>query len=250
MAAKSFDYIIVGAGSAGCILAGRLSEDRAVSVLLLEAGGHDNHPYIKVPLGLGKLHDHKMFDWGYDYEAEPNIGGRKIEAMRGKVIGGSSTINVMAYVRGNRGDYERWARKGAKGWSYAEVLPYFRRSETFDGGEDTWRGGDGPLGVIIGNAPDPLWDDWLDAAKHAGHNVNRDFNGREQLGFSRSQYTIRNGRRCSAAVAFLHPARRRPNLTVETDAYVDPGAARRQARDRRQLRARRRDPHRICRRAR
>lgn len=220
MAAKGFDYIIVGAGSAGCVLAGRLTEGGAKSVLLLEAGGHDNHPYIKVPLGLGKLHDHKMFDWGYDYEAEPNMGGREIEAMRGKVIGGSSSINVMAYVRGNRGDYDRWERKGAQGWTYKDVLPYFRRMETFEGGEDTWRGGSGPLGVIVGRAPDPIWDDWLEAAGAAGYQVNDDFNGKEQLGFARSQYTIRNGRRCSAAVAFLHPARNRANLTVETDAYA------------------------------
>lgn len=220
MAAKGYDYIIVGAGSAGCVLAGRLTEGGTKSVLLLEAGGRDNHPYIKVPLGLGKMHDHKMFDWGYDYEPEPNMGGREIEAMRGKVIGGSSSINVMAYVRGNRGDYDRWDRKGAKGWTYKEVLPYFRRMETFDGGEDTWRGGDGPLGVIIGNPPDPIWDDWLEAARDGGYAINRDFNGKEQLGFSRSQYTIKNGRRCSAAVAFLHPARNRPNLTVETNAFA------------------------------
>jgi choline dehydrogenase-like flavoprotein len=220
MAAKGYDYIIVGAGSAGCVLAGRLSEGGQRSVLLLEAGGRDSHPYIKVPLGLGKLHDNKMYDWGYDYEPEPNMGGRQIEAMRGKVIGGSSSINVMAYVRGNRGDYDRWDRKGAKGWSYTDVLPYFKRMETFEGGEDTWRGGSGPLGVIVGRAPDPIWDDWLEDAKAAGYQVNDDFNGKEQLGFSRSQYTIRNGRRCSAAVAFLHPARTRANLTVETNAYA------------------------------
>ena len=219
MAVKSFDYIIVGAGSAGCVLANRLTEDGA-SVLLLEAGGRDNHPYIKVPLGLGRMHDNKMFDWGYDFEAEPNLGGRKVEAMRGKILGGSSTINVMAYVRGNRGDYDRWERLGAKGWSYADVLPYFKRCETFEGGEDNWRGGSGPLGVTVGRAQDPLWDDWLDAARLAGYAVNDDFNGKEQLGFSRSQYTIRNGRRQSASYAFLRPAMTRPNLTVEIQALA------------------------------
>ena len=219
MATRSYDYIIVGAGSAGCVLANRLTVDGA-AVLLLEAGGRDDHPYIKVPLGLGLMHDSKMFDWGYDFEPEPNLGGRKVEAMRGKVLGGSSSINVMAYVRGNRGDYDRWERMGAKGWSYSDVLPYFRRCETFEGGEDSWRGGSGPLGVTIGRARDPLWDDWLDAAKLAGYNITPDFNGQEQLGFSRSQYTIWNGRRSSASVAFLRPALNRSNLTVETKALA------------------------------
>lgn len=217
---ERYDFIIVGAGSAGCVLADRLTEDGRAEVLLLEAGGPDNHPYVKVPLGLGKMHDRKMFDWGYDFEPEPNLGGREVEAMRGKVLGGSSTINVMAYVRGNRGDFDRWDRNGAKGWSYADVLPYFQRSEAFNGGADTWRGGEGPLGVIRAYPKDPLWDDWENAGKSAGHNISPDFNGKEQLGFSRSQYTIRNGRRSSAASAFLHHAMKRPNLTVKTSALA------------------------------
>lgn len=220
MQKNGYDYIIVGAGSAGCVLANRLTEDATSKVLLLEAGGPDNHPYIKVPLGIGKMHSRKMFDWGYDFEPEPNLGGREIEAMRGKVLGGSSSINVMAYVRGNRGDYARWERNGAKGWSYADVLPYFKRSETFNGGGDTWRGQDGPLGVVRAFPKDSLWNDWEDAAKSAGHEILSDHNGQEQLGFSRSQYTIRNGRRSSASSAFLHPAMKRPNLTVKTSALA------------------------------
>ena len=128
-----YDYIIVGAGSAGCVLANRLSEDAAARVLLIEAGGRDWHPYIHIPLGLGRMHDRRMFDWGYQTDPEPNLNNRRIEAMRGKVLGGSSSINVMAYTRGNPGDYDRWAQKGARGWSYADVLPYFRRCETLAG---------------------------------------------------------------------------------------------------------------------
>jgi 4-pyridoxate dehydrogenase len=217
---KGYDYIIVGAGSAGCVLAGRLSEDPAASVLLIEAGGRDLHPYIHIPLGMGKMHEHGMFNWGYHTEAEPNMNGRKIEAMRGKVLGGSSSINVMAYTRGNRGDYDRWAQKGAHGWSYADVLPYFRRCETWERGENTWRGGSGPIGTEFAKTRDPVYDAWLEAAKAAGFPVTDDYNGKQQEGFGRGQYTIRNGYRSSAATAYLKPAMSRPNLDVETGAHV------------------------------
>ena len=217
---KSYDYAIVGAGSAGCVLAYRLTADPAIRVLLLEAGGRDTHPLIHVPIGLGKMWERRMFDWGYDTEPEPGLDHRRIEAMRGKVLGGSSSINVMAYVRGHPGDYDRWARQGCPGWSYAEVLPYFKRCESWEQGENAWRGGHGPLGVIGSRNRDPLFDGWLEAAQEADWPFTEDYNGQEPEGFGRSQWTIRNGRRCSAAVAFLRPAMRRSNLTVETNALA------------------------------
>jgi 4-pyridoxate dehydrogenase len=216
----AYDYVIVGAGSAGCVLAYRLTADPSVRVLLLEAGGRDSHPFIHVPIGLGKIWERRMFDWGYDTEPEPRLDNRRIEAMRGKVLGGSSSINVMAYVRGNRGDYDRWERNGCRGWSYADVLPYFKRCESWEKGENTWRGGGGPLGVIDSRNRDPLFDAWLAAAQEADWPFTEDYNGKEQEGFGVGQWTIRAGRRCSAAVAFLRPAMRRPNLTVEVEALA------------------------------
>jgi len=215
-----YDYIIVGAGSAGCVLANRLSEDTAARVLLIEAGGRDKHPYIHIPLGLGRMHERRMFDWGYDTDPEPNLDNRRIEAMRGKVLGGSSSINVMAYTRGNPGDYDRWAQKGARGWSFADVLPYFRRCETWQGGEDAWRGGAGPLGTEFAKTKDPLYDAWLAAAKATGYPLTEDYNGRQPEGFGRAQFTIRDGRRSSSANAFLKPAHGRSNLTVAVNAQT------------------------------
>ena len=217
---SGYDYIIVGAGSAGCVLANRLSEDGAASVLLLEAGPPDRHPYISIPLGMGRMHDRAMFDWGYETEAEPNLNGRTIEAMRGKVLGGSSSINVMAYTRGNRGDYDRWAQKGARGWSYADVLPYFNRAETWEKGKNTWRGGEGPLGTQYAKTPDSIFDAWLEAAKQSGYPFTEDYNGKQQEGFGRGQYTIRGGYRSSAATAYLRPAKSRRNLDVVTGALA------------------------------
>jgi len=218
--AGSFDYIIVGAGSAGCTLANRLSADPDIRVLLLEAGGWDRHPFVKLLLGWGKVLLNRIYDWGYDGEPQDTMAGRRIECARGKVVGGSSTINAMAYVRGNRGDYARWTSYGLHGWSYDEVLPHFRRQESWEGGATLFRGGDGPIATRKSRYQDPLVDAYLQAAAASGHKLNDDYNAERQDGFSRMQMTIRNGRRESAATAYLHPVLVRKNLQVTVRAHV------------------------------
>ena len=214
-----YDYVIVGAGSAGCVLAARLSEDPGVKVALLEAGGQDTRPEIAMPIAFPMLLKSSV-DWDLYGEQEPGLGGRRLFLPRGKVIGGSGSINAMIYVRGNRADYDEWAAGGAEGWSYDEVLPYFKRSEDNERGENEFHGVGGPMSVSDSRAMSPLIEAMIEASVLAGHEHNPDFNGAVQEGVGRFQLTQRNGRRCSTAAAFLHPAEQRPNLDVLTDAMA------------------------------
>jgi choline dehydrogenase len=218
--AREFDYVIVGAGSAGCVLANRLSADGKHSVLLLEAGPKDTNIWIHVPLGYGKLFKEKTVNWMYQTEPEPELGGRQVFQPRGKVLGGSSSINGLLYVRGQHEDYDRWRQRGNSGWGYDDVLPYFRKAENQQRGGDKYHGVGGPLPVSDLGHPDPLSAAFIDAAAETGLPVNPDFNGATQEGAGFFQTTTQRGRRASTAYSYLRPAKGRSNLQVETLALA------------------------------
>lgn len=215
-----FDYVIVGAGSAGCVLANRLSADGKHSVLLLEAGPKDSNIWIHVPIGYGKLFKEKAVNWMYQTEPEPGLNGRQVFQPRGKVLGGSSSINGLLYVRGQHEDYDRWRQRGNAGWGFQDVLPYFKKAESQQRGEDEYHGAGGPLPVSDWRHHDPLSEAFVKAAVEAGIPFNPDFNGAKQEGAGFFQSTTRRGRRASSAFSYLRPTKNRGNLRIETDALA------------------------------
>ena len=218
---EEYDYVVIGAGSAGCVLANRLSADPDAKVLLLEAGGRDRNPLFRLPMLMGKLMHSGLYNWHYHTEPEPELNDRRIYWPRGKALGGSSTINGMIYVRGNRQDYDRWAQMGMSGWSYEEVLPAFRRSEAHVERDGAFHGRQGELTVCRARSKNILFDTFIKAGVEAGHSFNDDFNGGGQEGFGRYDFTIKNGKRWSTSRAFLYPALGRRNLTVKTGALTE-----------------------------
>jgi choline dehydrogenase len=217
---EEFDYIVVGAGSAGCVLAARLSEDPTVRVLLLEAGPADRSPWIHLPIGYGKTMWSRTYNWCFETDPDPNMNGRRIYWPRGKTLGGSSSINGLIYIRGQREDYDHWAALGNTGWGYDDILPYFVRSERNQRGGSALHGGDGPLGVSDIDERNELIDAFVRGANEIGVPTTDDFNGVRQEGAGYYQLTTWNGMRCSSAKAYLAPARKRANLKVETKAQA------------------------------
>ena len=208
------DFVIVGSGSAGAAMAARLSEDGRNSVIVIEAGGTDAGPFIQMPAALSYPMNMGLYDWGYRSEPEPHLNNRRLATPRGKVIGGSSSINGMVYVRGHALDFDSWAEMGADGWGYADVLPYFQRMEHSHGGQDGWRGTDGPVHVTRGHRDNPLYEAFIEAGRQAGYELTDDYNGEKQEGFSAFEMTVWQGRRWSTANAYLRPALTRDNLIV------------------------------------
>lgn len=217
--AEQFDYIIVGSGSAGSVMAYRLA-DAGHTVLLLEFGGTDRGSLIQMPSALSIPMNMKRYNWGFETEPEPHLGGRRLATPRGKVVGGSSSINGMVYVRGHARDFDTWDEMGAHGWAYKNVLPYFRRMENSHGGEDGWRGVDGPMHVKRGTRLNPLYQAFIEAGRQAGYPVTDDYNGRQQEGFGPMEMTVHNGFRWSAANAYLRPARASKRVRLVTYAYA------------------------------
>ena len=217
---QSYDYIIIGAGSAGCVLANRLSADPSTTVLLLEAGKDDNNPLIHMPAGINELVPGKKFNWHFWTKPDPNMGDRPMFWPRGKGLGGSSSINAMIYIRGHASDYDQWRQMGNEGWGFDDVLPYFKKAEHYEGGEDAFHGVGGPLNVTRTHFPDELSETYIKASVEAGHKAADDFNGTDQEGVGYYDFTIKKGNRNSAAQAYLHPVKKRKNLTVLTENHT------------------------------
>ena len=220
MTPATFDFIIVGAGSAGCVMADRLSADGKNSVLLLEFGGSDRGPFIQMPSALSYPMNMNLYNWGFETDPEPHLGGRRLATPRGKVVGGSSSINGMVYVRGHARDFDTWEEMGAKGWGFRHVQPYFKRMEHSHGGEDGWRGTNGPMHVTRGARSNPLYQAFIEAGRQAGYPVTQDYNGHQQEGFGPMEMTVHRGVRWSAANAYIRPALKRPNMKLETYALA------------------------------